>query len=191
MSPPPQSSAFECTSAHLERPREGDLFYKVQRALREKARQPYASPSTALTISTTSIETAAELDQDALTRAAAATPYGSIMTFTTLFSDDQDPPEVVPGYRRNDAEHITHELRSVLDVLWPRGNLEVTHYLVPGSPIASYAARCAITTPRTAREQPLCQRGLTEDHQPDPEEPRHCRLQQGRRDLRRPIVFYS
>jgi hypothetical protein len=131
---PAGEAGIECTSAHLPQPREGDLFYKVERAMRNKAEKPYADPSVALAISTTSIERREPFDRLELARVLASSRFGSVLLFVSLVNLDRDPAMFEVAYRRVDAPGITPELRGLLDALWPRGQHDVAKHFIPHAP---------------------------------------------------------
>lgn len=134
---PAGESGIECTSVHLQRAKEGVLFYKVESCVRAKAKKTYAGPNVAVAIATTSIDSVAGIadeQRDALYRSVGETCLGSVLTFTVLVNRDGDVPRFESAYRRVDAPAITRRLRSTLDALFPIGNHSVRDYAIPRGP---------------------------------------------------------
>lgn len=131
---PAGEAGIECTSVHLQQTKDRDLFYKVESALRKKADKNYGNRSVALTISTTSIEADEEIDRQRLAESLRKTPFGAGLKFTSMMNRDHDPPSFQSNYMRVDAGECAPELLGVLDLVWPRGKLEVEEYIIPGAP---------------------------------------------------------
>jgi hypothetical protein len=131
---------IECTTAHVERtePR-GDLSYKVEAAIRQKARRPYADHTVALSIERTAIDALQSADARKRTivaaeSAVASSSFGSVILHTKMVNEDVDPPRFECNYNRIDSPQIDQALKSALDRLFPMGHLEVKSFRTPRSP---------------------------------------------------------
>jgi hypothetical protein len=131
---------IECSSAHIgdslataeiyvvdaQEPGEKDLAYKLASAIRAKAKKPYAAPNVLVSLDTTNIEAVSGAEQTSLDEAVRAlekTSFGAALLWVSLFNVDDPEGVLYSAYRRIDAPKIAPELRTFLDLYWPKGEI--------------------------------------------------------------------
>ncbi len=123
---------LECTSAHLSKPKDGDLDYKIVSAINEKSGFDYATRCTALFVDFTNINfhsmshggpskirSGNELKKY-LQMSVASSGYGSILVWTTMANLDMTPYRYQWKYTRIDNKP-SRTLSSFLDKIYPLG----------------------------------------------------------------------
>lgn len=132
---------LECTSVHLTTSTRADAAYKILAKTRDKGRQPYCSPRTALFIDGTaylhrSIVAGTMLARQELgillQEALRDTAFGSLLLWSYVGSQGLLVTSLELMYFREDAPNIHPELRKVLDRLYPIGREDRTGIGVPG-----------------------------------------------------------
>ncbi len=129
------TAGIECTSVHMTQFVEGDAFYKVQAALRSKAKKAYAGPRVALAVETTFIDARGALNRSKEEIAAllAGTRFGAVLLCCSMLVGN--PPErYEQNDRRVDSDRITPELRDVLDAAYPFGSYTVERFAMASLP---------------------------------------------------------
>jgi hypothetical protein len=128
----------ECGSIHLEGTKEGDLTFKIRRAIRDKSAKPYANHNTALFIDTTNIfyhgmikdpSLEGNLSDD-VSKMLEDTKFGSVLLFRYLF-ENRPSRTLIHGYNRFDNRNIHVELLNFLNANFPLGVQNVDKFFQP------------------------------------------------------------
>jgi hypothetical protein len=133
---PEGRAAVECTSAHLTAGKEAN-FYKVESAIRQKARESYCNQDTALYVEYTGIlrhagDMVSEEFPARLNDVVSATPWGAVILSCLILRTGARNLE--RAYQRLDGEREGAALKKVLDVILPPGEVYVGHISIPPKP---------------------------------------------------------
>lgn len=133
----------ECTSRHLEKPKDTDVRYKIGQEIRSKGEKDYCSPDTAIFVETTNIFahmlhagtlSSTEDLRDYLTEDLATTEFGAGVFFVVMVNEDVEPARVEWNYLRVDRSNAASALTSFLDESFPVNGVEASQYRFPYVP---------------------------------------------------------
>jgi hypothetical protein len=130
---------IECTSAHLAKPKNVDLAYKIQPIIDKKASKNYCRPNTALFIDATniffhSLRNNAAPEAELFTKIqkmSKDTQFGSILIFRYII--DPTNQSFIHVYNRFDNDGADAALLCFLDTHYQFGNNSVQNYLQPSN----------------------------------------------------------
>lgn len=131
---------IECGSAHLSKPKPGDVIYKICSVINKKSRKPYCNPATALFIDITNIfynslinEILPEKDEikEHIRENLCSIPFGAVILFTYIYNKELNRFESV--YIRVDNECIDKILLNFLNEFYPFDEHKIYRYAVPSN----------------------------------------------------------
>ena len=127
---------IECGSAHLSKPANRDIAYKVGSVVNQKKAKPYCTPKLALFAEVTNILAQSHLRRafDVLIRPfvereMAGSGLGSVLLF--MFVYDHDVRDYAHHYVRIDNGCIDEGLRTFLDRHFPQVRRDVRRFIIP------------------------------------------------------------
>lgn len=128
----------ECGSAHLSKPKPGDVKYKICSVINKKSRKPYCNPVTALFIDITNIiynnlinailPEKSEIKEH-IKETLFSIPFGAVILFTYIHNKELNRFESV--YIRIDNECIDKTLLNFLNEFYPLDEHKIHRYAVP------------------------------------------------------------
>jgi len=125
-----RSFGLECSSSQYSSEGNKGALEKIAGVVRKKQRLRYCNTQTALLINVSSLKHGRDFpDRDLIERSIRAQHngkrYGSVLLFCVIYQQEQ----IQSVYMRFDHEGIDPDLISLLDVIWPKGSLELKgHY---------------------------------------------------------------
>ncbi len=129
---------IECGSAHLSKPKLGDIKYKIRSVINKKSSKPYCDPITSLFIDITNIyynslinEILLERDEirEYVKNVLEHTQVGNVTLFIYILNKDLNRFESV--YTRIDNKNIDETLLNFLNECYPLGEHTVYKFAIP------------------------------------------------------------
>ncbi|OFV68083.1 MAG: hypothetical protein SCAL_000723 [Candidatus Syntrophoarchaeum caldarius] len=129
---------IECGSAHLSKPKLGDIKYKIYSVINKKSSKPYCDPTTALFIDITNIyynslinEILVERDEirEDVKNALEHTQFGNVILFAYILNKDLNRFESV--YIRIDNKNTEETLLNFLNDGYPFSEHTVYNFAIP------------------------------------------------------------
>ena len=129
---------IECGSAHLSKPKSGDITYKISSVINKKSKRPYCNNATALFIDVTNIYYNSSINdilkkgdkmRESVKNTLRKTEFGNATLFTYIFNKDKNRFESV--YTRIDNKNIDDDLLKFLDEHYPLGEYIIYDFAIP------------------------------------------------------------